>query len=152
MKCEKCGNMEAGFHYKSIINGEVTEKHLCTECAHAEGFGDTLSWRPRGIFDEFFGAGGLLGEPSMRGMIPGFGYPPGYMTGFMVPVLASPRQVEVTVGESSEEKIPAIAGDEYQAKRELYALKHQLRQAVYAEEFEKAAQLRDKIRSMENNA
>ena len=33
MKCEHCGNEEVSFHYTSNINGNITEKHLCSQCA-----------------------------------------------------------------------------------------------------------------------
>ncbi len=33
MKCEKCGVNEATIHMKNIINGNVSEHHLCEECA-----------------------------------------------------------------------------------------------------------------------
>ena len=33
MKCDRCGKNEATFHYKTNINGRVTEAHLCPDCA-----------------------------------------------------------------------------------------------------------------------
>lgn len=33
MLCSKCGINPATTHYKSIINGKVTEEHLCSDCA-----------------------------------------------------------------------------------------------------------------------
>ena len=45
MKCEKCGNNEATFHYQSIINGEREEYHLCENCAKEEGFTDMMDFR-----------------------------------------------------------------------------------------------------------
>ena len=37
MKCDRCGKNEATFHYKTNINGRVTEAHLCPDCARAMG-------------------------------------------------------------------------------------------------------------------
>mgnify|MGYP000778584824 CR=1 FL=1 len=37
MKCENCGKNEVTFIYQSNINGQVTEKHLCSECAEKLG-------------------------------------------------------------------------------------------------------------------
>ena len=37
MLCQSCGKNEAVFHYKSSINGNVTEQHLCRDCAAALG-------------------------------------------------------------------------------------------------------------------
>ena len=36
MKCEKCGKNEATCFYSSNINGKITEKHLCSQCAAEE--------------------------------------------------------------------------------------------------------------------
>lgn len=32
MKCENCGIHTATTHYKSIVNGQIREAHLCPEC------------------------------------------------------------------------------------------------------------------------
>lgn len=37
MKCENCGKNEVTFIYQSNVNGQVTEKHLCSECAEKLG-------------------------------------------------------------------------------------------------------------------
>ena len=37
MLCEKCGKREANVYMKNVINGETTERHLCSECANEEG-------------------------------------------------------------------------------------------------------------------
>ncbi len=156
MKCEKCGNNEANFHYESNVNGERTEYNLCTECAKAEGFGQMFNWSPRSMFNSFwsdpfesmFGGnpfGGFFSEP-----FGGFGR-------LMAPVMALPR-VNIVIGDpgrsteisgENTDNIPEDAGEEVKAKRELSSLKHQLKAAIKAEEFEKAAELRDKIREME---
>ena len=76
---------------------------------------------------------------------------------FFAPTMLAPS-VNVSVGQSEKptecacegkHNIPEDAGEEFRAKRELHALKHQLRSAIHAEEFEKAAELRDKIRGLE---
>lgn len=36
MICEKCGKHTATTHIKTVINGNVTEKYLCSECAAGE--------------------------------------------------------------------------------------------------------------------
>ena len=42
MKCENCGKEEVSFHYTSNINGNITEKHLCADCAVKLGFDKKL--------------------------------------------------------------------------------------------------------------
>ena len=49
MKCQKCGVNNANTHVKSIINGEIKEYHLCSECAKKMGYTNVFS----DIEDEF---------------------------------------------------------------------------------------------------
>ena len=41
-KCDNCGREEVNFHDTSNINGKVTEKHLCSECAAKLGYADDM--------------------------------------------------------------------------------------------------------------
>ena len=158
MKCEKCGNKEATFFYSANINGEKTERHLCAECARAEGYGGALDFdlRPTGMFDsvfeDFFGDF-FAPQRALLSAFDGFGGTFGRM---MAPRLTMPRVNIVVggtspavVGEESETKIPADAGEEVRQRRELDALRQQLDEAVKAEDFEKAISLRDQIRERE---
>lgn len=46
MLCENCYKNEATVHYTEVINGVMTEHHLCSSCASKlglSGFGDTIS-------------------------------------------------------------------------------------------------------------
>lgn len=157
MKCSKC-DKEAVFHYQSNINGEKSEYHLCADCAKEEGFGEMLEFKPASIFGSFnrdpFGSffRDFWNEPF--GMLSD-----GFFGRNMLsaPTMTAP-EVNVKVGSepetanTAEEKtdnIPKDAGGEFRAKRELHVLRSQLRAAVRAEEYEKAAELRDKIRAIE---
>lgn len=162
MKCDKCEN-EAMLHYTSEVNGEKSEYHLCADCAKAEGFGEMLNFRPRPMFESFFA------RPA--GMMDGFFANPfsmlsdGFFGGrLLTPALIMPR-VMIKVGEEGApegakdnatqtapektDNIPEDAGEEIRAKRELIKLRGELKSAVEAEEFEKAAELRDKIKELE---
>lgn len=155
MKCERCNEKEASFFYSSDINGVKTSRHLCADCARAEGFGGALDYRPAGMFgsmfddmfSDFFSPAGSL--------FPAFGSFGSPLRSIMTQAL--PR-VNVVIGqpersarplEESETKIPSDAGSEVRQRRELSALKHQLKEAVKAEDFEKAIELRDKIKELE---
>jgi len=159
MKCEKCNN-EAVFHYQSNINGQKSEYHLCADCAKAEGLGEMLEFRPRSMFGSFFSEpfGGLMNSffsdsfRSFDQLTDGF-----FGRRLFAPTLEAPS-VNIAVDEPEKatetetvksDNIPEDAGAEFRSKRELHALKHQLREAVRTEEFEKAAELRDKIRELE---
>ena len=164
MKCEKCNQNEAILHYTTNINGEISEAHLCADCAKAEGFGDMLqenwfSFENRALFDHGFGhglIGGSLFDDFFGGsMFPSFG------RSLMAPSVAFPRirirlddprktgAVPERAAVSSDEKIPEDAGEEIRRKREINALKHQLEQAIRAEEFEKCVELQKQIRELE---
>ena len=52
MKCDRCGKNEATFHYKTNINGRVTEAHLCPDCARAMGYAGPVERRMSSWFDD----------------------------------------------------------------------------------------------------
>ena len=52
MKCDRCGKNEATFHYKTNINGRVTEAHLCPDCARAMGYAGSVERRMSSWFDD----------------------------------------------------------------------------------------------------
>ena len=152
MKCEKC-EKEATFHYQSVINGEKTEYHLCADCAKEQGLDNIFSFNTEPMFESLMSApfGSVLSEF--------FRTPFGGMFGgrMLSPTLTMPRfalkeQESEASTEAVQEKtdnIPEDAGEAIRSRRELIALKHQLRNAVRAEDYEKAIELRDKIKDME---
>lgn len=154
MKCDKCGN-EASFFYSSNVNGRRTERHLCADCARAEGFGNALDYDPMGgmrnMFDSFFeDFGGFFGGG--RSLLPSFdlfGSPMRSMMTRSAPrvnlVVDSPEQTVQSAGGV----IPEADAADIRARREKGALRHQLDEAVKAEDFERAAQLRDQLRALE---
>lgn len=156
MKCDKCGN-EASFFYSSNVNGRRTERHLCADCARAEGFGNALDYDPMGgmrtMFDSFFeDFGGFFGGG--RSLLPGFDLFGGPMRSMMT--RSAPR-VNVIVGAPEQTRtaesvggvIPEADAADVRARRERAALRHQLDEAVAAEDFERAAALRDQLRALD---
>ncbi len=157
MKCEKCNEKEANFFYTATINGQTTQRRLCSDCAREEGLDKAFgSFGHRDMFDDFFE------EPF--GMLESFFREPfgrRSLFGGLMPTLTLPRVLfapaetaEPKTGSApaqteAEAKIPVDAGEEVKTGRELKALKHQLHEAVKAEDFEKAIELRDKIRKLE---
>ena len=162
MMCEKCNAREATFFYSSNINGEKTERHLCADCAREEGFGGAMDYSAGDMFGSGMlgdGFGGMLRdffapERSLMSAFGSFGLP---MRGIMTRRAAAPR-ADIVIGEprraetleDSEMRIPRDAGADIRARRELAALRGQLEDAVKSEDFEKAAELRDKIAHIEN--
>lgn len=161
MKCEKCNAREATFFYSSEINGERTQRHLCADCAREEGFGGALDYEPADMFGDMFGGlfGGMMRDfftpqRSLMSAFGSFGLP---MRSIMTTSAAVPR-VNIVIGEpgagqvleDSETKIPTDAGAEVKSRREAEALRQQLDAAVQAEDFERAIELRDQLRKLEN--
>ena len=151
MKCDNCGSEEVNFHYTANINGKVTEKHLCSECAAKLGYANDLFFDTDSIFENMLS--GFFGRRSLLRPWGGFGFGLPAMT---LPRLALPR-VEIRLddgsctecGEHAEEKAEQPAADTEDARRrELNALNEQMRKYAEEEEFEKAAEIRDRIRKM----
>ncbi len=63
MLCDKCKKNEATTYYKSNINGQITEQHLCSECAKEAGITGGFTWLDTGF--PTFGSmlSGLFGDP-----------------------------------------------------------------------------------------
>jgi protein arginine kinase activator len=63
MICQVCGKNEATTHVKTVINGKVRERDICTECAKKEGIGN---WNPfqgfPGFENPFFSLSNLFGS------------------------------------------------------------------------------------------
>ncbi|MCI6320403.1 MAG: UvrB/UvrC motif-containing protein [Clostridiales bacterium] len=160
MKCENCGKNEVTFVYQSNINGKVTEKHLCSECAEKLGYTQQIAAHSRSMMQNFFG-GSLLGN----GFFDDFFSPmPSLMgrSGWMLedpfddffadmPALsAAPAQQRE---EPCQKKQNDLVGKEEQSRfaymRQMNALKLEMKKAVHQENFERAAELRDQIRQLE---
>lgn len=147
MKCEKCNEREANFFYTATINGQTTQKRLCSECAAEEGLDKIFASRPHSMFDGFFAEPfGLLDSFfSRRSMFDSFAP---VMT--LPRILFAPAQTQQAVPQTEAEKsIPEDAGEEVKSRRAHNMLKSQLEEAVKAENFEKAIELRDQIRALE---
>lgn len=157
MKCEKCNQNEAQFYYKETVNGKTTEKHLCADCAHEEGLDRVFEQRTGDMFREFDRAfeSFFAPDPFFNGFFSRRAMP-SFARTMLMPMLTLPR---IEIGymepetEAREEESPAEAkkDEELNRRRELNALRHQLKEAVRTENYEKAIELRDKIKELEKN-
>ncbi|MDD2956853.1 MAG: UvrB/UvrC motif-containing protein [Oscillospiraceae bacterium] len=159
MKCEHCGKNEVTFVYQSNINGEITEKHLCSECAEKLGYSQRIAARSQRMMQNFFG-GGLLGSGFLNDF---FSPAPSLMGrgGWMLEdpfddFFADMPALSVTPTKqepAKEEKKEDLVGKEEQSRfaylRQLNALRMELKKAVHQENFEHAAQVRDQIKVLE---
>lgn len=171
MLCERCQNREANVHVTKIINGDKTEQHLCEQCAAETGelematsmFAPAFNWSGflANILDPQVFAlptGGMNGLPDITCLNCGqtyenfrqmgqFGCSECYDTfSGNLDSLLNRIQGGATrhVG-----KIPGHAGQGLKQKQQLDRLRVDLRQAIQNEEYERAAELRDRIHALE---
>lgn len=149
MKCTNCGKNNASYHYRYNINGNITEAHLCPDCAAKMGenvemdmdkvFNDAFRDFDN-MFDGFFG--GFFGRRSLN-PFGSFGLPT-----MMMPRLAfAPAKTEEAEEKPAEKRTEVDA--ELSKRREVNELREQMRAAAEAEDYERAAEIRDKIKEME---
>lgn len=164
MLCERCGKNPATTHYQQNINGEVTEYHLCSECAKqvmdpallnpfsqpfenlfASIFGEGLQSYTRSLPESLRckGCGASFDDIASTGKV-GCGLC--YDTFFkqFEPTLQRIHSNTRHVG-----KIPRSAGAKFSVQNKINRLKEELKAAVDDQNFEKAAELRDKIHDLE---
>lgn len=163
MKCEHCGKNEVSFVYKSNINGKVEEKHLCQECAEKLGYTQKLFSQNYQMLDDFFGKNSLLGSGSLfrDSFFDDFFAPLPSLMGRMLenplddfftdmPALTTAPAKQVR-GEVKKED--DLVSQEEQSRfaylRKVNALKLEQKKAIHSQNFERAAEIRDELRRMD---
>ena len=164
MSCDQCREREAVIHLTQIVNEQVTTLHLCERCAAEKGVESPsgVVKTPLGSFLAAMGknlpetvaaprssetcarCGGSLQDFRESGRL---GCPECYRS-FEVPLRDLLRRLHGSthhVGERYAEHGAAPV----EARVESAALREQLRLAVETENFELAAELRDRLRVME---
>lgn len=151
MKCENCGKNEVTFVYQSNVNGHVTEKHLCSECAEKLGYTQQIAARSQRMMQDFF-SGSLFGDffspmPSLLGRMNRMLESPFDDLFAGMPALGAPA--EPRQEQKQDDLLNQEDRDEIDKTRRLNALRIEMQQAVQQENFERAAELRDQIRALE---
>lgn len=154
MKCENCGKNEVTFVYQSNINGNVTEKHLCSECAEKLGYTRKIAAHGQRMMQNFFGNSFFddffSPMPSLISRMNRMLEDPFDDFFTDMPALgAAPAQQQ----EQPQQKQDSLVGKEEQSRfaymRQLNALRIEMKKAVHQENFERAAELRDQIKDLE---
>lgn len=162
MKCECCSKTEATIHLTQVIDGEVKKLNLCQVCAQKNGI-DLNS--PISITDVLLGLGNpASGEPSKADLSEfdlscsrcqmtraefkkraRLGCPECYKAfmGELNAITQAMHHSRQHVG-----KIPARQGNEARITAQIAALQKEIETAIAKEEYEVAANLRDKIKSL----
>lgn len=158
MTCESCGKKQATVHYTEIHNGDMTELHLCEECARKKevdfkpnfsladllaGLGDFEEAIPVEVRKEKCPSCGMaLNDFKKLGRL-GCG---GCYTAFRSTLAPLLKRIHGRTNHTG--KIMGVTGKE-EARSILEKLKVSLQEAISKEEFEDAARLRDKIKELE---
>lgn len=167
MLCENCGQRPATVHQTMVVNGAKQESHLCDVCAResgqaASGFAfPNLSIQE--LLSAFLGQGHLGAEvapklrpePSCKNC--GLTYSEFANSGLLgcsqcydqFTEQLSPLIKRIQGSTQHSGKAPKRTGGVLRKRRELTQLKQQLAEAVSQENFEEAANLRDRIKAME---
>lgn len=159
MICQNCGNKTATTHIKKIVNGIVDEKHLCSECAQKLGYTANSDNSFSGLLASMLNeglpiktvqakecncCGYTMDDIVKTGKV---GCAKCYNT-FREELLPYIKRIHGNVEHLG--KIPNKSPLAVSTKEgRLFALKSELSILIKNEEFEKAAQVRDKIRQIE---
>ncbi|MFY9175164.1 MAG: UvrB/UvrC motif-containing protein [Peptococcia bacterium] len=162
MNCQKCQQRPASIHIAQIVNGEKHETYLCEVCAQAEKITVEIPQLPIDNLKNllgFLGQSYLTEQGSYQSVCKNCqtSYKKIYETGYVGCSECYDQfssQLENVVQkihgmQKHRGKIPNRLGASFRVKRDLEDLRLQLRQAVEREEYEKAAELRDKIKLLE---
>ena len=165
MLCQNCGKNEATTHIKQIINGDMAESHLCSDCASHLGYSDVFSGFGLNLSGLF---GGLLGDmmPSISaGKSPRcpkcgtsfeeivrdgrVGCADCYTT-FYDRLLPSIQRIHGKIKHSGKVTNSApVESKEETTEEKIEKLKIAMNEAVAKQEFETAAKIRDEIKALE---
>jgi len=154
MKCENCGKNEVTFVYQSNVNGHITEKHLCADCAEKLGYTQKLAAHSQKMMQNFFG-GGLFDDfftpfPSLLGRMNRMLEDPFDDFFTDMPALGAPAE-QAQSPKPQDALLEKEEQDQISRTRQLNALRLEMQRAVSEENFERAAELRDQIHSLEKN-
>ena len=148
MKCQECGKNEVNFHYISNVNGKAAEVHLCSQCASQSGFDFSRVLN----MDSFFGGAFPAMQRRASRSAQMFGFNP---TSLFIawPQIEAPSlnsECNGMCGETVNAAPTAEVDGDMQKRREINIMREQMRIAADNDDFEKAALLRDQLKSMEN--
>ena len=147
MLCEKCHAHEATVHMVKIVNGNRSERHLCSECAEKEHISAPTPalfrhgnnpFFPPGFLDEYFDPFGHFGTEEIEA--PEIEMPAEKKNSLYDGIKKSLR------GESEPETKPEDKKETLSP--EISKLQDKLNECIQNENFEEAARLRDEIKKL----
>lgn len=171
MECQECHQRPATVHLTQVVNGQKTEVHVCEQCAKEKGYMNygEENFTLNDLLSGLFHSEGLSSfskqsaQPYQQATqlkcptcgltyqefarIGKFGCAECYRTfdDKINPILRRVHSGNTT----HDGKIPKREGGKLHVKRNIDEYKLQLKRLIEQEEFEEAAKVRDKIRSLE---
>lgn len=170
--CQECKQRPATLHFTKIVNGEKTEFHLCEHCAQDKGemfmFPENAGFSINNLLAGLLNLDSPLKEAKHSTFqsteilqcerckmtyqqftkIGRFGCSECYHTfsKHLHPILRRLHSGNTT----HSGKIPKRIGGAIHVRKQIEKLKQKLQELIVREEFEKAAEIRDQIRSLES--
>ena len=170
MLCQMCGQHPATTHIKTIVNGKLTQAHLCADCAKKQGYGNLFADWGSGFGSLLSGFMGSAAPARQVTRCPGcgasfeditrsgkIGCAECYHTfrGQLLPIIQRihgtaqhkgkvPGSSALRVTDTNN-KIVAVEETPLEEKKRL------LEQAIETQDFERAAVLRDEIKELEQH-
>ena len=170
MLCQMCGQHPATTHIKTIVNGKLTQAHLCADCAKKQGYGNLFADWGSGFGSLLSGFMGSAAPTRQVTRCPGcgasfeditrsgkIGCAECYHTfrGQLLPIIQRihgtaqhkgkvPGSSALRVTDTNN-KIVAVEETPLEEKKRL------LKQAIETQDFERAAVLRDEIKELEQH-
>lgn len=170
MICQSCGKKQATTHIKTVVNGKLTQFHLCEDCAKEKGYHSLFGGWNFGFGDLLSGLLGATGQEEnvLRCEKCGSTFEEIAKTGkvgcadcyktFRCQLLPAVQRIHgatrhkgKTPGSSAlrvmeqNNQIMAVQETPLEEKKRL------LQKAIEEQEFERAAVLRDEIKELENH-
>jgi len=163
MLCQDCNEQTASIMFTQIINSEKTVLRLCKDCAEKRGLNPSLANANFSIGDLLAGMAEEEGKVDTEEMKQvtcsqcGLSYSQFKQSGrlgcsecyetFIDGLKALLRKIHGSNQHLG--KIPSFEVEHVQRKKEIRKLRDDLKKAINAEEFERAAALRDRIQERE---
>ncbi len=161
MLCDNCGKNEAEVHLTQIVENEMATVHLCPACAAEKGWGEPAKKLP---LDAFLAQMGQAAMSDEEAAIAGpctychttvddfkqtgrLGCPHCYSI-YETQLRAILRRIHGSTHHLGKVYVPPASTQADRSVR-LAGLKRKLQRAVEAEDFERAAVIRDQIRELE---
>jgi protein arginine kinase activator len=158
IKCQMCNQNDATVHFKQVVNGAMQEMALCQSCAQKNGFDLKSSLA---LTDFLFGPGGP--EPTDVAAADDIACASCHMrrSDFQRTSRLGCAACYETFHEDIAQMLPSMHGSDRHAGKvpasqlvtaRIAGLRQEIKDAVVAQDFERAAALRDEIRALKSGA